>query len=145
MTTDAAAAGRTTGRTGPPGPDLDVVVVGAGFSGLYLLHRLRGLGFTARASRPRPTWAAPGTGTGTREPAATSRRPTTPTASTPSSRRSGRWSEKYATQPEILAYLDHVADRFDLRRDIVFAHQVVAAAWDEAAARWTVAPTAATR
>ncbi len=72
----------------------------------------------------RPTSAARGTGTATRAPAATSRPPTTPSASTPSSRREWTWSEKYATQPEILAYLQHVADRYDLRRDIRFSTRV---------------------
>ena len=48
------------------------------------------------------------------------------------------WSEKYATQPEILAYLDHVADRFDLRRDITFGTRVEACSFDEATERWTV-------
>ena len=46
--------------------------------------------------------------------------------------------EKYATQPEILAYLDHVADRFDLRRDITFGTRVEACSFDEATERWTV-------
>ena len=48
------------------------------------------------------------------------------------------WSEKYATQPEILRYANHVADRFDLRRDILFNTRVTAASYDEAQARWTV-------
>src|SRR5207249_1015560 len=48
------------------------------------------------------------------------------------------WTERYAGQPEILRYLEHVADRFDLRRDIQFDTRVVAAAFDEATSRWTV-------
>ena len=48
------------------------------------------------------------------------------------------WSEKYATQPEILRYLQHVADRYDLRRDIRFSTGVKAAAWDDAASTWTI-------
>jgi len=48
------------------------------------------------------------------------------------------WTERYATQPEILAYLDHVADRFDLRRDIRFDTRVEAAHFDEAAGRWSL-------
>ncbi len=48
------------------------------------------------------------------------------------------WSERYASQPEILRYLDHVADRFDLRRDIQLETRVVAATFDEAAGRWEV-------
>src|SRR5436189_5446426 len=48
------------------------------------------------------------------------------------------WSERYATQPEILRYVNHVADRFDLRRDITFETRVTAARWDERAYRWEV-------
>src|SRR5689334_9453997 len=48
------------------------------------------------------------------------------------------WSEKYATQPEILAYLQFVADRYDLRRDITLSTRVTAARWDQEAARWQV-------
>jgi cyclohexanone monooxygenase len=48
------------------------------------------------------------------------------------------WSERYATQPEILRYANHVADRFDLRRDIRFGTRVTAATWDDAAQRWLV-------
>ncbi len=47
-----------------------------------------------------------------------------------------RWSEKFAGQPEILAYANHVADRFDLRRDIAFDTRVEAARWDEAVSSW---------
>ena len=48
------------------------------------------------------------------------------------------WSGKYPEQPEILRYLNHVADRFDLRRNIKFDTRVTAAHWDEATSRWTV-------
>ena len=48
------------------------------------------------------------------------------------------WSEKYATQPEILRYLQLVAERYDLRRDITFETRVVGAEWDDAASTWTV-------
>jgi cation diffusion facilitator CzcD-associated flavoprotein CzcO len=48
------------------------------------------------------------------------------------------WSEKYPPQPEVLRYVEHVADRFDLRRDIHFSTRVVAAAFDEAADVWEV-------
>ena len=49
------------------------------------------------------------------------------------------WSERYATQPEILCYINHVADRFELRRDIQFNTRVTAATFDEVTARWTIA------
>ncbi|MCA9852924.1 MAG: NAD(P)/FAD-dependent oxidoreductase, partial [Dehalococcoidia bacterium] len=48
------------------------------------------------------------------------------------------WTERYATQPEILKYASHVADRFDLRRDIQFGTRVTGATWDEAASRWQI-------
>jgi len=48
------------------------------------------------------------------------------------------WSERFSGQPEILRYANHVADRFDLRRDIRFETRVTSAVWDEAAERWTV-------
>ncbi len=49
-----------------------------------------------------------------------------------------KWTERYATQPEILRYVNHVVERFDLRRDMRFGTRAVAAAFDEAIARWTV-------
>ena len=48
-----------------------------------------------------------------------------------------QWSERYATQPEILRYLEFVADRYDLRRDIRFSTRVERADWDENASRWS--------
>ena len=49
-----------------------------------------------------------------------------------------RWSERYATQPEILRYINHVADRFDLRRDVHLHQRMTRAVWDEGSARWSV-------
>ena len=48
------------------------------------------------------------------------------------------WTERYASQPEILRYIEHVADRFDLRRDIQLETRVTAARFDEAANRWHI-------
>ena len=116
--------------------EVDVVVVGAGFSGLYLLHRLRQLGFSAKV------FDAAGDVGGTwywnRYPGARCDIPTTDYAYSfdPQLESEWTWTEKYATQPEILSYLAHVADRYDLRRDIEFSTRVEAAVWDEAAARW---------
>ena len=80
--------------------------------------------------------AAPGTGTGIPARAATFRPSTTATPSIRNWRRAWKWSEKYATQPEILRYLGFVADRYDLRRDIRFHTKITAATWDQAAERW---------
>jgi cation diffusion facilitator CzcD-associated flavoprotein CzcO/acetyl esterase/lipase len=116
--------------------DVDVVVVGAGFSGLYLLHRLRQHGFSARV------FDAAGDVGGTwywnRYPGARCDIPTTDYAYTfdPDLEREWQWSEKYATQPEILAYLGHVADRYELRGDIQFSTRVDSAVWDDSTSRW---------
>jgi cation diffusion facilitator CzcD-associated flavoprotein CzcO len=115
---------------------VDVAVVGAGFAGLYLLHRLRQAGFTAvgldSADDVGGTWYW------NRYPGARCDIQTTDYSYTfdPELERAWQWSEKYATQPEILRYLGFVADRYDLRRDIRFGTGVTAATWDEAAHRW---------
>ena len=97
----------------------DVVVVGAGFSGLYMLHRLRaGRRAGARLrGRPRAS-AAPGSGTAIRARGSTSRARSTPTRSRPSSTPSGTGPSATPRSPSCSRYLNHVADRFDLRRDI---------------------------
>ena len=116
----------------------DVVVVGAGFAGMYLLHRLRGLGMTARVYEA-------GSGVGgtwywNRYPGARCdvRSIDYSYSFDPELEQEWEWSEKYATQPEILRYAEHVADRYDLRRDIRFDTRVDRAVWDEEARRWTV-------
>ncbi|MDQ3384649.1 MAG: alpha/beta hydrolase fold domain-containing protein [Actinomycetota bacterium] len=116
--------------------DVDVVVVGAGFAGLYLLHRLRERGFSATVLEAGDDVG--GTWYWNRYPGARCDIPTTDYAYTfdPELEREWRWSEKYATQPEILSYLDHVADRHDLRRDIELSTRVAAAVWDESTSRW---------
>jgi cation diffusion facilitator CzcD-associated flavoprotein CzcO/acetyl esterase/lipase len=116
--------------------DADVVVVGAGFSGLYLLHRLRQLGLSTLV------FDAAGDVGGTwywnRYPGARCDIPTTDyTLGFDAELEAGwTWSEKYATQPEILSYLRYVTDRLDLRGDIRFSTRITSARWDEAASRW---------
>jgi len=118
--------------------DLDVVVVGAGFAGLYALHRLRGLGFSTTvldgASDVGGTWYW------NRYPGARCDIESIDYSYSfdPELQREWQWSERYATQPEILRYLGHVADRYDLRRDIRFSTRVTSAAWDGGAARWRI-------
>jgi len=116
--------------------EVDVAVVGAGFSGLYLLYRLRELGLEAIAFDEADDVG--GTWYWNRYPGARCDVPTTDYAYSfdPGLESDWTWSEKYATQPEILAYLRHVADRYDLRRDIRFGTRITAAAWDETARRW---------
>ena len=62
----------------------------------------------------------------------------------PDWQRDWQWSEKYATQPEILRYLNHVADKHDLRRHITFSTRVQQARWDDGRRSGMCAPTAAT-
>ena len=127
-----------TGAGAQGSAPLDVVIVGAGFAGLYAVHKYRGLGFSLRAfeAAPEPggTWWWNGY---------------------PGARcdvesldycygfdeglmNEWKWSERFATQPEILRYVEHVVERFDLRRDITFNARVTSAVWDDAANLWTV-------
>ncbi len=117
---------------------LDVVVVGAGFAGLYALHRLRGLGISVQVYEA-------GSGVGgtwfwNRYPGARCDVESLEYSYSFSREleQEWDWSERYAPQPEILGYINHVADRFDLRRDIQFDTRVTAAAFDETSGRWRV-------
>jgi cyclohexanone monooxygenase len=118
--------------------DLDAVVVGAGFSGLYALHRLRGLGLETCVYE-----AAAGIG-GTwywnRYPGARCDVESLWYSYSFSEEleQEWEWTERYPAQPEILRYLEHVADRFELRRDICLETRVVRAVYDDDANRWTV-------
>jgi cation diffusion facilitator CzcD-associated flavoprotein CzcO/acetyl esterase/lipase len=135
MRTDTAATG-VMSASSPDGTDVDVVVVGVGFSGLYLLQRLRTLGFSVQAYDT--AGDVGGTWYWNRYPGARCDIPTTDYAYSfdPDLELEWTWSEKYATQPEILAYLNHVADRYDLRRDIKFSTGITRATWDHRASRW---------
>jgi cation diffusion facilitator CzcD-associated flavoprotein CzcO/acetyl esterase/lipase len=118
--------------------DVDVVVVGAGFAGLYMLQRLRGLGLSAVVLEAADDVG--GTWYWNRYPGARCDVPTTDYTYSwnPELETEWSWSEKYATQPEILRYLQFVADTHDLRRGIRFSTQVKAAAWDDATSMWQV-------
>jgi cyclohexanone monooxygenase len=116
----------------------DAVVVGAGFSGLYLVKRLRDLGFSVLAVE-----AAPGVGGTWYWNAYPGARCDVESfdycySFSPELEAEWEWSERYPSQPELLRYLNFVADRFDLRRDIRFETQVTAAAFDEARAAWRI-------
>ena len=116
----------------------DAVVVGAGFAGLYMLHRFRQAGFRARVFEA-------GSGVGgtwywNRYPGARCDVESMEYSYSFSDalQQDWEWSERYAGQPEILRYANHVADRFDLRRDITLDTRVERAVFDEAAKRWQV-------
>ncbi len=120
------------------GPRVDAVIVGAGFAGLYALYRFRRLGLAARVFEA-------GDGIGgvwfwNRYPGARCDVESMQYSYSFSEelQQEWDWSERFAPQPEILDYINHVADRFDLRRDIQFETRVTTAAFDEAEARWTV-------
>jgi len=116
----------------------DVVVVGAGFAGMYMLHRLRGQGMTARVYEQ-------GSGVGgtwywNRYPGARCDVESMQYSYSFSDelQKEWDWSERYAPQPEILKYADHVADRFNLRPDIQFDTRVERAEFDERNSIWSV-------
>src|SRR3569623_3649915 len=117
----------------------DVVGVGAGFAGMYMLHRLRGLGMSARIFER-------GSGVGgtwywNRYPGARCDVESMQYSYSFSDelQQEWDWSERYAPQPEILAYANHVADRFDLRRDIQFDTSVESAVFGARTSLWSVA------
>ena len=117
---------------------LDALVVGAGFAGLYMLHRLRSQGFNARiyeaASGPGGTWFW------NRYPGARCDIPSLQYSYQFSEdlQQEWVWAERYASQAEILKYVDHVIERFKLRPDIQFNTRIQAAHFDEVSSRWQV-------
>ncbi|MEX2220379.1 MAG: NAD(P)/FAD-dependent oxidoreductase [Candidatus Rokuibacteriota bacterium] len=117
---------------------LDAVIVGAGFAGLYSLHRLRGLGLTARVYEAGR--GVGGTWYWNRYPGARCDVESMDYSYSFSDelQQEWRWTERYAAQPEILKYANHVAERFDLRRDIQLETRVTSAVFDEATSRWTI-------
>jgi cyclohexanone monooxygenase len=116
----------------------DVVVVGAGFAGMYMLHRLRGLGFSARVYEQGGDVG--GTWYWNRYPGARCDVESMQYSYSFSDelQQEWDWSERYAPQPEILKYAKHVAERFNLRNDIQFDTRVDLAAFDESANVWSV-------
>ncbi|MGV0044734.1 flavin-containing monooxygenase [Mycobacterium colombiense] len=116
----------------------DVLVIGAGFSGLYMLHRLRELGMRTRvleaAENVGGTWRF------NRYPGARCDIESIEYSYSFSEeiQQEWVWTESMPAQPEIEAYLNFVADRLDLRRDIQFGAKVVAMTFDEEAGEWLV-------
>ena len=118
--------------------NVDVVVVGAGFAGLYMLYRLRGLGLQVQVIEAGSDVG--GTWFWNRYPGARCDVESMEYSYSFSEelQQDWDWTERYATQPEILRYINHVANRFDLRRDVQFNTRVRSAIFDEATGRWTV-------
>jgi cation diffusion facilitator CzcD-associated flavoprotein CzcO len=125
-----------------PAASYDAVVVGAGFAGLYMLIRLRALGMSVRVYEA-------GSGVGgtwywNRYPGARCDVESVEYSYSFSEelQQEWEWTERFATQPEIMRYLNHVAERFDLRPDIQLNTRMTAAAYDEAARQWQVSTNA---
>jgi cyclohexanone monooxygenase len=116
----------------------DVVVVGAGFAGMYALYELRRRGFTVRVFEAGSDVG--GTWYWNRYPGARCDVESMQYSYSfsPELEREWRWTERYATQPEILRYAQHVADRFDLVRDIQFNVRIRSAHFDEESNLWTI-------
>ena len=118
--------------------NVDAVIVGAGFSGMYMLYRLRKLGMTSivyeAGSEVGGTWfwnRYPGARCDVESMEYSY-------SFSPELEQEWEWTERYPSQPEILRYANHVADRFDLRPDIRFNTRVTSATFDEEARRWNV-------
>ena len=119
-------------------PTVDAVVIGAGFAGLYMLHRLRQLGLSARVFETGD--GVGGTWYWNRYPGARCDVESLQYSYSFSEelQQEWVWTERYPKQAEILSYINHVADRFALRADVQLQTRVSAAVYDEATCRWRV-------
>ncbi|MGY9015107.1 MAG: flavin-containing monooxygenase, partial [Rhodospirillales bacterium] len=117
---------------------LDVLIVGAGFGGIYMLHKLRELGLSAKivdvASGVGGTWfwnRYPGARCDVESMFYSY-------SFDKELEQEWEWTERYPAQPEILSYINHVADRFNLRPHIQLETRVTSAVYDETDATWLV-------
>jgi cation diffusion facilitator CzcD-associated flavoprotein CzcO len=117
---------------------IDAVVVGAGFAGMYTLFRMLKAGYAVRVFEKGHNVG--GTWYWNRYPGARCDVESMEYSYSfdDDLQQEWQWSERYATQPEILSYANHVADRFGLRRHITFATRVVSARYTEETSSWTV-------
>lgn len=131
--------GSSTMTTQASPTTLDVLIVGAGFGGMYAVYKLRGMGLNIRSIEAGGDVG--GTWYWNRYPGARCDVESLEYsyAFDHDLQQEWQWTERYAPQPEILRYADHVADRFDLRADIEFDTRVASAVFDESRNRWTVA------
>ncbi|MEU9314833.1 NAD(P)/FAD-dependent oxidoreductase [Streptomyces sp. NPDC048295] len=120
----------------PEYPEYDALVVGAGFGGLYALYQLRAHGFSCHAFETGDDVG--GTWYWNRYPGARCDVESLDYcySFSPELHAEWDWTERFATQPEILRYAGHVADRFDLRPMISFGTRVVSAVWEEGSRTW---------
>ena len=133
VTTGAAVQRRESSAA-----EFDAIVIGAGISGMYMLYRLRELGLTTRVFEMGTDVG--GTWYWNRYPGARfdSESWTYGYSFSKELMQEWDWKEHFSPQPDTLEYLNYVADKFDLRRDMQFRSRVTAAHWDEGAGRWTV-------
>ncbi len=124
-----------------PAADYDAIIIGAGISGMYQLHRLRELGLSTCVFEAGD--GVGGTWYWNRYPGARFDSESWTYGYSFDERllRKWRWSEHFAPQPETLRYCNFVADELDLRRDIRFGTRIAAARWGEAGSRWEVEAT----
>ena len=124
-------------RTSEPAK-FDAIVVGAGVGGLYAIYRLRKLGLKVRGFEA--GGGVGGTWYWNRYPGCRCDVESMEYSYSFSDelQQEWHWPERYGTQPEILRYINHVADRFDLRRDIEFNTRVKEAVFDSKTNTWTV-------
>ena len=125
-------------NTSATGKDFDVIIIGAGFAGMYMLHRMREMGLKSIVFEAGD--GVGGTWYWNRYPGARC-----DVESVQYSYQFDKeleqewtWSEKYSPQPEILKYANHVADRFKLRKDIRFSTRITSSKYDEKKAEWEV-------
>jgi len=118
--------------------DFDAIIIGAGISGMFALYRLRELGMTARVFETGTNVG--GTWYWNRYPGARfdSESWTYGYSFSKELMQEWDWKEHFSPQPDTLEYLNYVADKFDLRRDMQFHSTVTSAHWDDAATKWTV-------
>ena len=129
---------RAMAKNGKFASDFDAIIVGEGVGGLYALHRLRGLGFKVcvfeAGSDVGGTWywnRYPGCRCDVESMEYSY-------SFSEDLQQEWKWPERYGTQPEILRYINHVADRYGLRRDIRFNTRVLSGRFDESRNRWTL-------
>src|SRR5581483_10584790 len=132
-------------KSTPPASDsptsagtFDAIVIGAGFAGLYMLHKLRELGFRARVLEMGD--GVGGTWYWNRYPGARCDIQSVEYSYSfsPEIEQEWEWTELMPAQPEVERYLNFVADRLALRSDIQLETRVTALTWDDGACRWTV-------
>ena len=128
-----------------PAADVDVLIVGAGITGIYQLYPALDAGFSARLVEAGA--GVGGTWYWNRYPGARfdSESYTYAYLFSRELFEEWEWQEHFAEQPEIERYLNHVVDRFDLRRHIRFGARVTSAVYDEPVGTWTVATGDGTR